>query len=209
MTIRKMMAGSALAVGLGVAAMIGAGTADARPGISFDRGSGDPVQFGDNDPKTGAVASASDGNRALAISLYKPATATANGEGTGNRVVAINGAKPRSQATPAATRWSPSVARLRSPSRTTTIRSWPSAAMSTPPTRALSASWHCAESQLSGPRATTSRSAPGPAVRPPTRPGGRRGAFFGGSPFCAACSRVALRLDAARSLWLDKSGANG
>ena len=93
MTIRKMMAGSALAVGLGVAAMIGAGTADARPGISFDRGSGDPVQFGDNDPKTGAVASASDGNRALAISLYKPATATANGEGTGNRVVAINGGK--------------------------------------------------------------------------------------------------------------------
>jgi hypothetical protein len=91
MTIRKMMAGSALAVGLGVAAMIGAGTADARPGISFDRGSGDPVQFGDNDPKTGAVASASDGNRALAISLYKPAMATANGEGTGNRVVAING----------------------------------------------------------------------------------------------------------------------
>ena len=90
MTIRKVMAGSALAVGLGVAGMIGAATADASPGISFDRGSGDPVGFGDNSAD-GAQASASDGNRALAISIRKPASAIADGEGTGNRVVAING----------------------------------------------------------------------------------------------------------------------
>jgi hypothetical protein len=90
MTIRKLMAGSALAVGFGVAVMIGAGTADARPGISFDRGPGDPVGFGDNSAD-GAQASASDDNRALAISIFKPAKANADGEGTGNRVVAING----------------------------------------------------------------------------------------------------------------------
>ena len=90
MTIRKLMAGSALAVGLGVAGMIGAGAADASPGISFDRGAGDPIGFGDN-TATGAQAQASDGNRALAISIRKPASAIADGEGTGNRVVAING----------------------------------------------------------------------------------------------------------------------
>src|SRR6478609_6255647 len=90
MTIRKLMAGSALAVGLGVAGMIGAGTAYASPGISFDRGPGEPIGFGDTSA-TGAQASASDDNRALAISLRKPSSAIADGEGTGNRVVAING----------------------------------------------------------------------------------------------------------------------
>jgi len=86
-----MMAGSALAVGLGVAAMIGAGTADAKPGISYDRGQGNgPHGIGDQS-ETGAQASASDGNHALAISIRKPASAIADGEGTNNRLVAING----------------------------------------------------------------------------------------------------------------------
>jgi hypothetical protein len=91
MTIHKVMAGSVLAVGLGVAGMIGAGTAGASPGISFDRGAGDPIGFGDTSD-TGAQASASDGNRALAISGFvKPSSATADGEGTGNTVIALAG----------------------------------------------------------------------------------------------------------------------
>jgi hypothetical protein len=91
MTIHKVMAGSVLAVALGVAGMIGAGTASASPGISFDRGAGDPIGFGDTSD-TGAQASASDGNRALAISGFvKPSSATADGEGTGNTVIALGG----------------------------------------------------------------------------------------------------------------------
>jgi len=89
--IRRIVVGSALAAGVGVAGMIGAGTASAAPGISYDGGPGDPVGIGDNSA-TGAQADASNDNRALAISVFRPATATAVGQNrTGNKVFALDG----------------------------------------------------------------------------------------------------------------------
>ncbi len=114
--IRRVVVGSTLAAGVGVAGMLGAGAASAAPGISYDGGPGDPIGFGDTSA-TGAQASASDNNKALAISIFRPAKATADGfnrfentalaiDGTAgflknydndapddhnNRVVAING----------------------------------------------------------------------------------------------------------------------
>jgi len=91
MKVRRIAAGSALAAALGVAGMIGAGTANAGPGISYDGGPGDPVGIGDNSA-TGAQANASNDNRALAISVFRPATATAVGQNrTGNTVFALDG----------------------------------------------------------------------------------------------------------------------
>jgi hypothetical protein len=89
--IRRIVVGSALAAGVGVAGMIGAGAASAAPGISYDGGPGDPVGIGDNSA-TGAQADASNDNRALAISVFRPATATAVGQNrTGNTVFALDG----------------------------------------------------------------------------------------------------------------------
>ena len=89
--IRTIVVGSALAAGVGVAGMIGAGTASAAPGISYDGGPGDPVGIGDNSA-TGAQANASNDNKALAISIFRPATATADGfNRSGNTVIAIDG----------------------------------------------------------------------------------------------------------------------
>lgn len=74
-----------------MAGMIGAGTAGAAPGISYDPGPGDPIGIGDNSA-TGAQANASNNNRALAISIFRPATATADGQNrTGNMVFALDG----------------------------------------------------------------------------------------------------------------------
>ena len=89
--IRRIVVGSALAAGVGVAGMIGAGTASAAPGISYDGGPGDPVGIGDNSA-TGAQANASNDNQALAISVFRPATATADGQNrSGNKVFALDG----------------------------------------------------------------------------------------------------------------------
>ena len=88
--IGRIVVGSALAAGVGVAGMIGAGTASAAPGISYDGGPGDPIGIGDNSA-TGAQANASNDNKALAISLFRPATATAVGQRTGNKVFALDG----------------------------------------------------------------------------------------------------------------------
>jgi hypothetical protein len=89
--IGRIVVGSALAAGVGVAGMIGAGTASAAPGISYDPGPGDPIGIGDNSA-TGAQANASNDNQALAISLFRPATATAVGQNrTGNKVFALDG----------------------------------------------------------------------------------------------------------------------
>lgn len=89
--IRGIVVGSALGAGIGVAGVIGAGTAGAAPGISYDGGDGDPIGFGDNSP-TGAQANASKGNKALAISIFRPATATAVGQNrSGNRMFALDG----------------------------------------------------------------------------------------------------------------------
>lgn len=90
-SVRTIVVGSTLAVGVGLAGIIGSATASAAPGISYDRGPGDPIGIGDNSP-TGAQASASNNNKALAISIFRPATATADGfNRTGNKVFALNG----------------------------------------------------------------------------------------------------------------------
>ncbi len=89
--IRRIVVGSALAAGVGVAGMLGAGTASAAPGISYDGGPGDPIGIGDNSA-TGAQANASNDNQALAISVFRPATATADGfNRSGNKVFALDG----------------------------------------------------------------------------------------------------------------------
>jgi hypothetical protein len=89
--VRGIVISSTLAAGVGVAGMIGAATASAAPGISYDGGAGDPIGIGDNSA-TGAQANASDHNKALAISLFRPATATAVGTNrSGNRVIALDG----------------------------------------------------------------------------------------------------------------------
>jgi hypothetical protein len=89
--IGRIVVGSALAAGVGVAGMIGAGTAGAAPGISYDAGPGDPIGIGDNSA-TGAQANASNDNQALAISVFRPATATADGQNRfGNKVFALDG----------------------------------------------------------------------------------------------------------------------
>jgi hypothetical protein len=91
LSIRGIVVGSVLAAGVGVAGMIGAGTANAAPGISYDPGPGDPIGIGDNSA-TGAQAIASNDNQALAISVFRPATATADGQNrTGNTVFALDG----------------------------------------------------------------------------------------------------------------------
>jgi hypothetical protein len=91
MDIRRIVVGSALAAGVGVAGMLGAGTASAAPGISYDGGPGDPIGIGDNSA-TGAQANASNDNQALAISVFRPATATADGQNrSGNKVFALDG----------------------------------------------------------------------------------------------------------------------
>ena len=90
-SVRRIVVGSALAAGVGVAGMVGAGTASAAPGISYDGGPGDPIGFGDNSA-TGAQASASNDNKALAISIFRPAKATADGfNRTGNTMFALDG----------------------------------------------------------------------------------------------------------------------
>jgi hypothetical protein len=91
LSVHRIVVGSALAAGVGVAGMIGAGTASAGPGISYDGGPGDPIGIGDNSA-SGAQASASDNNKALAISIFRPATATAVGQNrSGNKMFALDG----------------------------------------------------------------------------------------------------------------------
>ena len=90
-SVRRIVVGSALAAGVGVAGIVGAGAAGAAPGISYDGGPGDPIGFGDNSAN-GAQANASGDNKALAISIFRPATATAVGpQRSGNKVFALDG----------------------------------------------------------------------------------------------------------------------
>lgn len=60
MTVRKVVAGSVLAAGIGMAGTFGAGTASAGPGISYDPGTGGTktIGIGDTQSKTGATATA-------------------------------------------------------------------------------------------------------------------------------------------------------
>ena len=91
MNVRKVVAGSVLAAGLGVAGVFGAGTASAAPGISYSDGGANDFGMGDN-TATGAQAKASEGNQALAVSLFGPSVADASGKGgSGNIAIAGSG----------------------------------------------------------------------------------------------------------------------
>jgi hypothetical protein len=92
MTVRKVVAGSVLAAGLGVAGMIGASPAQAL-GLSVDDGNGGGFTVG-----SGATATATDGkrNQAIALSLLSPATAKVGGNATGSTAVAIGVSSPTS-----------------------------------------------------------------------------------------------------------------
>jgi hypothetical protein len=90
MTIRKVVAGSVLAAGV-TAGMFGAGTASAAPGISYDPGTGGTKTIGIGDQSaTGATANAAEGNRALAISLFRKSSAIVVG-GSNNNAFAFDG----------------------------------------------------------------------------------------------------------------------
>jgi hypothetical protein len=95
MKVRKVVTGSVLAIGVGAAGLLGAGTAFAGPGISYSSNGSDAVGFGDQNAGTGAFAnSGTEGknNQALAISTgFSPVGATAIATGEGNNVVAIDG----------------------------------------------------------------------------------------------------------------------
>ncbi len=92
MTVRNVVAGSILAAGVS-AALFGAGTASAAPGISFDPGTGGKSTIGIGDQsEDGAYANATKGNVALAINLSRKNATSATAGGEGNRVIAINGA---------------------------------------------------------------------------------------------------------------------
>ena len=63
-------------------------SASAAPGVSYDNGTG-AVGIGDQEQDSGAFAQADEGNNALALSVFSPATAIA--QGRGNNVVAVDG----------------------------------------------------------------------------------------------------------------------
>ncbi|WP_101952391.1 hypothetical protein [Mycobacterium sp. 3519A] len=91
MSIRKFTAGAVFA-GAVAAAMVGAGTASAAPGISLDPGTdgAGTIGFGDQ-TEDGAYARATQDNAALAISFLSPSAAISTGKGTGNTAIAFNG----------------------------------------------------------------------------------------------------------------------
>lgn len=87
MDFHKVVAGSVLAAGLGVAGMMGAGTASAGPGIAYSDGDGGVQDFNFGDAK----ASVGTGSQGLAISVLGRASATEEDEASGNRLLAIDG----------------------------------------------------------------------------------------------------------------------
>ena len=90
MKVQKISAG-AVVVGAVLAGLMGAGSAQAAPGISIDPGTGgtNTIGIGDQSEKTGAYANATEGNTAFAISLFSPATATVGGHAAGSTSGAI------------------------------------------------------------------------------------------------------------------------
>jgi hypothetical protein len=73
-----------------VALSIGTSTASAAPGISFSGNGSDPVGIGDN-TATGAQASSTKGNNALAISMFQPSVASSGDNANGNNLLAVDG----------------------------------------------------------------------------------------------------------------------
>ena len=94
MTVRKIVAGSVLAAGLGVAGVLGAGSAFAAPapsgpGISFSSNGGDAVGFGGAVANSGKVGNY---NNALAINTgLSPLGSSATANGIHNRSPANSG----------------------------------------------------------------------------------------------------------------------
>ena len=107
MDFHKVVAGSVLAAGLGVAGMMGAGTASAGPGIAYSDGDGGVQDFNFGDAKasvgTGSQGLAMVGGETLAavvpfleaganaISVLGRASATEEDKASGNRLLAIDG----------------------------------------------------------------------------------------------------------------------
>jgi hypothetical protein len=89
MSVHKVIAGSVLTAGLGVAGLMGAGTASAV-GFSFDSPATDPVtqNFG---PGGSASTSVGDTDTALAVALGQNASVETGTNSAGHNLVAING----------------------------------------------------------------------------------------------------------------------
>jgi hypothetical protein len=86
MKVRKVVTGSALAAGLGVAAMMGAGSAAAL-GFSYDNSAIDPVTVG-----TGANSDiGGTNNQGLAISVFGTSSTSAGNGTSGNNLLTIDG----------------------------------------------------------------------------------------------------------------------
>jgi hypothetical protein len=80
----------AVFIGAVVAGLAGAGSAQAAPGISFDNGTEGKGALGIGDQSnTGAIATATKGNTAIAVSLFSPAQATVGDNAAGSTAVAV------------------------------------------------------------------------------------------------------------------------
>jgi hypothetical protein len=94
MRVRKIGAG-AVFVGAVISGMVGAGSASAAPGISYQNGSGNEIGLGDHGPGASADARAKGTNsQALAISLFSSAPKSpsfAKADGDGATAVSIDG----------------------------------------------------------------------------------------------------------------------
>ena len=86
--INTVITGSVLAAGV-VASLFGAGAASAAPGVSVSVGDHPAVGIGDN-TATGAQASSTKGNVAVAVSTFGPSRANAIGTGKGNVALAAD-----------------------------------------------------------------------------------------------------------------------
>lgn len=89
----------AVAAGFLAAGLAGAGVAQAAPGVAYDNGTGNPIHIGDTSA-AGATAHATAGNKALAVSVFKPAVAEATdlaGEAPRSRSVSP---RPRQRSPP-------------------------------------------------------------------------------------------------------------
>ena len=85
--INTIITGSVLAAGV-AASLFGAGTASAAPGAEVSVG-GHQVGIGDR-TATGAQATSTHGNVAVAVSTFGPSRANANGTGKGNVALAAD-----------------------------------------------------------------------------------------------------------------------
>lgn len=88
----------AVLAGFVTASLAGSGLAQAAPGIAYDNGSGKSIHIGDTSA-TGATAQATPGNKALAVSVFKPAVAVATDLAGGSTAIAVGVTKAASAVT--------------------------------------------------------------------------------------------------------------